>query len=83
MTIGTKEALAIGVPYLISVGTCYLFGYWGAFGINVLEFISFADLGAVAVYPLMVSLVFALAGVLFSELVRGLISRLVPALAPR
>jgi len=47
MNFGIKEAFAVVVPYLIAVGACYLFGYWGAFHINVLEFISFADLASV------------------------------------
>lgn len=68
MNFGIKEALAVVVPYLITVSTCYLFGYWGAFHINVLEFISFADIAKLAVYPLMASLVLLLGGVLFSEL---------------
>ena len=69
MNFGIKEAVAVVVPYLIGVGACFQFGYWGAFHINVLEFISFADVAKLAVYPLMASLVFVLAGVLFSELV--------------
>lgn len=69
MNFGIKEAVAVVVPYLIAVGACYQFGYWGAFHINVLEFISFADVAKLAIYPLMASLVFLLAGVLFSELV--------------
>lgn len=71
MNFGTKEALAIGVPYLITVGACYLFGYWGAFHINVLEFISFTDVAKLAVYPLMASLAFTIAGVLTSEITRS------------
>lgn len=71
MNLGIKEALAVGVPYFIAVGACYLFGYWGAFHINVLEFISFTDIAKLAVYPLMASLVFVLAGVLFAELVHS------------
>ena len=71
MSIGTKEAVAVAVPYLIAVGACHLFGYWGAFNINVLEFIGFADLGKLAVYPLVASLASSLAGVLFTQLVLG------------
>lgn len=71
MKLGTKEIVAFGAPYLVAVGACYLFGYWGAFQINVLEYISFADVAKLAVYPLMASLIFALAGVAFSELVHA------------
>ncbi len=69
MNLGIKEAFAVGVPYFIAVGACYLFGYWGAFNINVLEFITFADVAKLAVYPLMVSLVFGLLGLLFVEVI--------------
>lgn len=71
MNFGTKEIYAFGAPYLVMVGACYLFGYWGAFQINVLEYISFTDVAKLAVYPLMASLVFALAGVALSELVHA------------
>jgi hypothetical protein len=71
MNLGTKEIVAFGAPYLVAVGACYLFGYWGAFQINVLEYISIADVAKLAIYPLMASLVFALAGVAFSELVHS------------
>ncbi len=64
MNIGIKEAFAFGVPYLIAVGACYQFGYWGAFNINALEFITFADIAKLTVYPLTASLVFFLAGIL-------------------
>lgn len=69
MNLGIRDVIAVGVPYLIAVGACYMFGYWGAFHINVLEFISFADVAKLAIYPLVASLVFFIAGVLVSELV--------------
>lgn len=71
MKLGTKEIVAFGAPYLVAVGACYLFGYWGAFQINVLEYISFADVAKIAIYPLVASIIFALAGVAISELVCG------------
>lgn len=71
MNLGIKEMFAVGVPYFILVGACYLFGYWGAFNINVLEFITFTDVAKLALYPLIASLVFVLAGVLFAELIHA------------
>jgi hypothetical protein len=67
MTFGIKDAFAVGVPYCISVGACYLFGYWGAFDINVLEFISLADIAKLAVYPVVASFGFMLTGALISQ----------------
>lgn len=69
MNLGIRDAIALGVPYLIAVGACYMFAYWGAFHINVLEFISFADVAKPAVYPLVGSLVFLMAGFLFNQVV--------------
>ncbi len=49
MNLGIRDVIAVGVPYLIAVGACYMFGYWGTFHINVLEFISFADVAKLAI----------------------------------
>jgi hypothetical protein len=62
-----KELLAAVIPYLVAVAAAYLFGYWGTFNINVLEFVSLADLAKLAVYPLLASLIFFLAGLLTSQ----------------
>lgn len=69
MQLGLKETFAIGGPYLVAVAALYLFGYWGAFSINVLELISFSDVPKLAIYPLLASFVFLLAGALLAELV--------------
>jgi hypothetical protein len=66
--LGAKEFIAFGAPYMVAVGACYLIGYWGAFQINVFEYISFSDVVKLAIYPLMASLIFFLAGVVSSEL---------------
>ena len=39
-------------PYALLVSTLYLWGYWGAFGINVLDYIGVSDIIKAAVYPL-------------------------------
>jgi hypothetical protein len=71
VTFGTKDVFAVGVPYFISVGACYLFGYWGAFNINVLEFIGLADLAKLAVYPIVASFAFVLAGTLIADILHA------------
>jgi hypothetical protein len=68
MRIELKELLATVVPYLAAVAAAYLFGYWGTFNINILEFVSLADLAKLSIYPLLASLVFFLAGVLISQI---------------
>jgi hypothetical protein len=71
MAMNTKELLTLSVPYFIGVGACYLFGYWGAIGINVLEFIGFADIAELAVYPLVAGMIFTALGAVFSEITTG------------
>ncbi len=63
-----STALALLVPYSVAVSACYLFGYWGSFQINVMEFISLADVAKLAIFPLVGSLALFLPGVLISEL---------------
>ena len=68
MKIGFKEFIAVAATYLVAVSGCYLFGYWGAFNVNVLEFIALADIAKLAIYPLLASLGFALPGYVISHL---------------
>src|SRR2546425_6091521 len=68
MQLRRQEAIAIAVPYFIAIGACYLFGYWGAFNVNVLEFIDLADLAKLAIYPLIGSVLAWLAGMVIAEL---------------
>ena len=58
MDLTLKMIATTLVPFFISVSVCYLFGYWGAFQINVLEFVSFTDIGKLAVFPMVGSVVF-------------------------
>lgn len=69
MKMGIKEIITFGTPYLIGVSAAYLFGYWGSFHVNVLEFIGLTDIAKLAVYPLLASSIFFLAGALFSEVI--------------
>lgn len=66
MDLTLKMIATTLVPFFISVSVCYLFGYWGAFQINVLEFVSFTDIGKLAVFPMVGSVV--IGSVLFAVL---------------
>lgn len=66
-----KKYLAFALPYSIAVSLLYLFGYWGFFRINVLEFVGFDDIAKLALYPLLGSLIFLLAGVTTSQVILG------------
>ncbi|MFO1128457.1 MAG: hypothetical protein U1E66_08540 [Rhodospirillales bacterium] len=68
MNLTVKEMMAASVPYSVSVSACYMFGYWGTFKINPLEFIGFADLAKLAVYPFVASFVFMLTGMLIAHI---------------
>ena len=68
MNLGLRDIFAVGAPYLIAVGACYQFGYWGTFQVNVLEFISFTDIAKLAVYPLVISFVSLFVGGLIGQL---------------
>lgn len=76
MNLSTKDIWAIGAPFLVAVGGCYLFGYWGALEINVLEFVGFTDLAKLSLYPLLVATAFFFVGVAWNELTLG--ERLAP-----
>lgn len=62
MNLSIRDVITLGVPYLIVIGALYQFGYWGAFQINVLEFISITDVGKLAIYPLVATLTVLLVG---------------------
>lgn len=66
-----KEWLAIAVPYFTCVGLAFLFGFWGAFNINILEFANLGDLVALSIYPVLASLVFFLLGTLIHALLQS------------
>lgn len=71
MELKAKEIIAVLIPFFIAVSVCYLFGYWGAFKINVLEFITFGDVAKLAIYPIMGSLIFTVAGAVMSDVSAG------------
>lgn len=48
-----KHLAILAAIYPVSVGACYLFAYWGAFGVNPLEFLTPTDLLRVAAKPLL------------------------------
>ncbi|TGN96137.1 hypothetical protein [Burkholderia sp. USMB20] len=48
----SKTKLAtFAVAYGLCIATCYLWTYWGAFGINVFEYASFSDVATRAILP--------------------------------
>lgn len=63
-----KSYLAVALSYCATVGALYLFGFWGAFEINVLEFVTLSDLLKLAIYPMLVLACVATVGAFHGEL---------------
>lgn len=58
----------IVTPYMLTVSTLYLFGYWSVFRINILEFIGIGDIIKLAIYQLAYSAAFLVTGAITSEI---------------
>lgn len=54
-------------PYALVVSTLYLWGYWGTFGINVLDYIGIADIVKAAVYPVLSAFLLVAVGAVLGE----------------
>jgi hypothetical protein len=75
MTLTPPNTVSIAVispkywlgPYAIAVSTLYLWGYWGSFQINVLEYISISDIVKGTIYPLGSAFAFLALGVILGE----------------
>ena len=54
-------------PYAIVISTLYLWGYWGSFSVNVLEYIGVAEIVKAAVYPIISMFAFIAIGIVLGE----------------
>jgi hypothetical protein len=54
-------------PYAIVISTLYLWGYWGSFHVNVLEYISVTEIVKAAVYPITSVFAFFAIGAVLGE----------------
>lgn len=61
--------LYFGSLYFITVGVLYLWGYWGRFDVNILEYISLADVLKLTAYPIASTFIFLLLGAVIGELI--------------
>jgi hypothetical protein len=66
-----KNYVVFAVPYGAVVASLYLFGFWGSFHVNVLEFVGLSDLIKLAIYPLFISLASLLVGYILVEFFWG------------
>ena len=63
--------LPIVSAYFIAVGALYLWGYWGSFGVNILEYLGLTDVVKVAAWPVGSAFVFLLVGFVLGETAPG------------
>jgi hypothetical protein len=54
--------------YFISVGVLYLWGYWGRFNINIMEYLGLADIIKLAAYPIASAFLFFIVGTIIGDL---------------
>jgi hypothetical protein len=66
-----KQRIGLALSFGTVVGALYLFGYWGSFNINILEFIGIGDLLKLSIYPILISGASLLVSASASEFLRG------------
>ncbi len=66
-----SKAVYLATPYAFAISLAYLFGYWSTFDINILEYVSFADVIKLSLYPLVASLLFSVFGMIYGSLKPG------------
>jgi len=54
--------------YFIAVGVLYLWGYWGYFHVNIMEYMGLSDVVKVAAWPVGSAFVFMLVGMVLGEM---------------
>jgi len=63
-----KKLAPLAILYGCVVSLLYLFGYWGAFEVNIMEFIGLQDFAKLSLYPLAGSFMSLLIGVALTKL---------------
>ena len=71
MTERQFPLLSVALAYGVVVSLLYLFGYWSAFGINVLHYASLSDVIKLAIYPLFIAALLSFFFLFLQMLVRG------------
>lgn len=54
--------------YFVAVGSLYLWGYWSSFGVNILEYLSLADIVKSTAYPIASVFISLVIGVVLAEI---------------
>lgn len=71
INIDFKQITTLLVAYCAFISVLYLFGYWGSFDINILEYASLSDIVKMTAYPLLMSFIALAIGIVTVELSRG------------
>lgn len=66
-----NKIIAAISAYSLVVASLYLWGYWGSFGLNFLEFIGFGDMLRFAILPLLISMAGVMFGFAYSQILHG------------
>jgi hypothetical protein len=67
MQFELKEIIAAGASFLVMVSVAYLW-ILGAFNVHILDFIGVTDIVKIAVYPLIVSVLFYFVGAIIAQI---------------
>jgi hypothetical protein len=70
--------IALIAPYSLVVSLLYLFGFWGTFNINVLEYIALTDVIKNALYPLIYSSILIVLGLTIGNLISVPLTKIMP-----
>lgn len=66
-----KEKITATSFFAIAIAASYLFGYWGAFNVNVFELGGIVDIAKLAAFPLITGLAFLLAASVVNDIFVG------------
>lgn len=67
----TSTYLYVLSLYFVTVGVLYLWGYWSVFDVNILEYLSLADVIKATAFPIASTFGLVVLGVVFGEILAG------------
>ena len=68
--VSLSSYVYFGSIYSVFVGGLYLWGYWGTFGVNILEYLSLTDIVAFTIFPVVSGVLATFLGSILSHLYR-------------
>ncbi|MGR5094248.1 hypothetical protein ACPV5O_14515 [Vibrio maritimus] len=74
-----QKVLGILTPYSITTSLLYLFGYWGSFDVNILDYIALSDVVKAALYPLLYSSILVIVVIIVGNMLTMPLEKHMPA----